>query len=74
MIKFRFHPALIVSFKAKKMKKAYREAYDAAETIEEIDAAKQLKVDYINFEHEYAKALADENKEHEGCKSGLEQC
>jgi len=49
----------------KKMKKAYREAYDAAETIEEIDAAKQLKVDYINFEHEYAKALADENKEHD---------
>ena len=49
----------------KDMKKAYREAYDSAETIEEIDAAKQLKVDYINFEHEYAKALADENKEHD---------
>ena len=39
----------------KQMKKAYREAYDSAETIEEIDAAKQLKVDYINFEHEYSQ-------------------
>ena len=49
----------------KNMKKAYRAAYDAAETIEEIDAAKQLKVDYINFEHQYAEALAAENKEHD---------
>ena len=49
----------------KNMKKAYRQAYDDAETIEEIDAAKQLKVDYINFEHQYAEALAAENKEHD---------
>ena len=49
----------------KAMKKEYRAAYDDADTIAEIDAAKQLKVDYINFEHEYAVAMADENKEHE---------
>ena len=49
----------------KNMKKDYRAAYDDATTIEEIDAAKQLKVDYINFEHEYAEALANDNKEHE---------
>jgi len=49
----------------KKMKKAYREAYDSAETIEEIDAAKQLKVDYINFEHDYATLMAEENKQHD---------
>ena len=49
----------------KDMKKAYREAYDAAETIAEIDAAKILKVDYINFEHQYAEAMAAENKEHD---------
>ena len=47
------------------MKKAYRHAYDDAETIAEIDAAKQLKVDYINFEHDYRQLLADENSEHE---------
>jgi len=49
----------------KDMKKAYREAYDSAETITEIDAAKQLKVDYINFEHDYNQLKADENKEYE---------
>ena len=49
----------------KNMKKAYREAYDSAETIEEIDAAKQLKVDYINFEHDYATLMAEENKQHD---------
>ena len=49
----------------KDMKKAYREAYDAADTIAEIDAAKILKVDYINFEHQYAEAMAAENKEHD---------
>ena len=49
----------------KQMKKAYREAYDAAETIEEIDVAKQLKVDYINFEHDYATMMAEENKQHD---------
>lgn len=49
----------------KKMKKAYRDAYDSAQTIEEIDAAKQLKVDYTNFEHEYAKLMAEENKQHD---------
>ena len=49
----------------KDMKKAYREAYDSAETIAEIDAAKQLKVDYINFEHDYATLMAEENKQHD---------
>ena len=49
----------------KDMKKAYREAYDAADTIEEIDAAKQLKTDYINFEHDYAILMAEENKQHD---------
>ena len=47
------------------MKKAYRSAYDDADTIEEIDAAKQLKVDYINFEHDYATLMAEENKQHD---------
>ena len=49
----------------KDMKKAYRSAYDSADTIEEIDAAKQLKVDYINFEHDYATLMAEENKQHD---------
>ena len=49
----------------KAMKREYRSAYDDADTMDEIDAAKQLKVDYINFEHEYAKLMADENAEHD---------
>ena len=47
------------------MKREYRSAYDDADTMEEIDAAKQLKVDYINFEHEYTILRADENAEHD---------
>ena len=49
----------------KQMKKDYRAAYDAAETIDEIDAAKQLKVEYIEYENKYNQALATENKEHD---------
>ena len=49
----------------KEMKKAYRLAYDSAETIAEIDAAKQLKVDYINFDHEYSVLKTAENEEHD---------
>ena len=48
----------------KQMKKDYRDAYDSAETIEEIDAAKQLKVEYVNYENKYNLALEKENKEH----------
>jgi len=48
----------------KAMKKEYRSAYESAETTEEIDAAKQLKVEYLEFEHEYNMAIANENKEH----------
>ena len=49
----------------KEMKRAYRSAYDDADTMEEIDIAKQLKVDYINFEHDYNQLLADENKQNQ---------
>ena len=49
----------------KQMKKEYRDAYDSAETIEEIDAAKQLKVEYIAYENKHSAAIAKENKEHQ---------
>ncbi len=47
----------------KQYKKEYRVAYESATTTEQMDAAKQLKVEYQNYELQYNQSIADHNKE-----------
>ena len=47
----------------KKMKKEYRLAYDAATTTDEMDAAKLLKEEYLEFERQYNIKIANENSQ-----------
>ena len=52
-----------LEYKLKKMKKEYRDAYDTAETSEEITEAKRLKSEYNAFLIEFENALEESQKE-----------
>ena len=52
-----------LEYKLKKMKKEYRDAYDTAETSEEITEAKRLKSEYNTFLIEFENALEESQKE-----------
>jgi len=62
-----------MEYKVKQMKKEYRDAYDDAETTEEVTEAKRLKEEYNLYLIEYETALADDVKEYEDVDTTLEE-
>jgi len=60
-----------MEYKVKLMKKEYRDAYDDAETTEEVTEAKRLKEEYNSYLIEYETALADDVKEYEDVDTTL---
>jgi len=60
-----------MEYKVKLMKKEYRDAYDDAETTEEVTEAKRLKEEYNLYLIEYETALADDIKEYEDVDTTL---